>query len=306
MGFDGGGTKTDCVLMDDAGTILSRARSGPSNPSRVALELAAAALMEAAQAALNTAGKCAADVCAIYAGIAGVGAAEAIPEITRRLQSAFPCAAVTVETDLNVSLAATGEIPSILVIAGTGSAVIGRSSPGVFTREGGLGPILGDPGSAYDIGRKAASFGLRRHLQGETSYLGTEIVRSLHVTWPELQELLRIHADSVLPPILPVVVKAASEGDACARAILNSAAKELSELVVLVIERLDLGNRDFFIAKTGGVFGRSAFFDEHFDSLIQKIAPNARLGPLPEPVAEFAAREALKSLNRGTVKHAGD
>src|SRR5215475_7010712 len=119
LGLDGGGTKTDCVLMDDTGAIMSPV-----------------------------------DVSAIYAGVAGVGVIEAIPEITRRLEITFTNATVQVDTDLNVSLAATGEIPSVLVIAGTGSAVIGRTSPETFTREGGLGPILGDPGSAYDIGRQ--------------------------------------------------------------------------------------------------------------------------------------------------------
>ena len=43
---------------------------------------------------------------------------------------------------------------------------------------------------------------------------------------------------------------------------------------------------------------------DHFDALIHKIAPNARIGRLPEPVAEFAARTALASL-RTTVKRAG-
>ena len=49
---------------------------------------------------------------------------------------------------------------------------------------------------------------------------------------------------------------------------------------------------------------RSAFFDDHFDALVHKIAPNARIGPLPQTVAEFAARTALASL-RNSVKHAG-
>src|SRR5262249_51459624 len=127
LGLDGGGTKTDCVLMDDTGAILSRSRSGPSNPSRVALDVAVAALVQAAQDALRTPNRSPVDVSAIYAGVAGVGVIEAIPEITRRLEITFTNATVQVDTDLNVSLAATGEIPSVLVIAGTGSAVIGRT-----------------------------------------------------------------------------------------------------------------------------------------------------------------------------------
>src|SRR5580704_8701236 len=34
LGFDGGGTKTDCVLSDSEGRVLARAAGGPSNPVR--------------------------------------------------------------------------------------------------------------------------------------------------------------------------------------------------------------------------------------------------------------------------------
>lgn len=304
LGFDCGGTKTDCVLMDETGAILARTRSGPSNPSRMSLHAAVGNLTDAAEQSLKISGATATDIAAIHAGIAGVGAAEAIPEITRLLKNKFEHADVKIDSDLNVSLAATQEIPSILVIAGTGSAVIGRSAPETISREGGLGPILGDPGSAYDIGRKAATLGLRHHLQGDTSFLGSEILRELNCNWPELQEHIRTNADGVLPKIFPIVTNAANQGDDSARAILKSAAEELSELVIRVIQKLHLQAVPFFLARTGGVFGRSAFFDDHFDTLIHKIAPNVRIGPLPEPVAEFAARAALATL-RSTVTRAG-
>mgnify|MGYP001612405739 FL=1 len=50
-------------------------------------------------------------------------------------------------------LAALGERPGILVLAGTGSIVLGRSRRGRWARAGGLGPLLGDEGSAFWIGR---------------------------------------------------------------------------------------------------------------------------------------------------------
>src|SRR5207249_11263832 len=56
-------------------------------------------------------------------------------------------------SDLVLSLAATAEIPSVVVIAGTGSAVLGRTSPLKVARAGGFGPVIGDTGSANDIGR---------------------------------------------------------------------------------------------------------------------------------------------------------
>jgi N-acetylglucosamine kinase-like BadF-type ATPase len=32
LGFDGGGTKTECLLADAEGNVLARATTGPSNP----------------------------------------------------------------------------------------------------------------------------------------------------------------------------------------------------------------------------------------------------------------------------------
>lgn len=50
-------------------------------------------------------------------------------------------------------LGALGDRPGILVLAGTGSIVLGRSRRGRWARAGGLGPLLGDEGSAFWIGR---------------------------------------------------------------------------------------------------------------------------------------------------------
>src|SRR5208337_5149753 len=49
LGFDGGGTKTECVLMDESRHVLARSRSGPSNPMRVGFGGALAAVCEAAR-----------------------------------------------------------------------------------------------------------------------------------------------------------------------------------------------------------------------------------------------------------------
>lgn len=48
---------------------------------------------------------------------------------------------------------ALGKRPGVLVLAGTGSIVLGRNRRGRWARAGGLGPLLGDEGSAFWIGR---------------------------------------------------------------------------------------------------------------------------------------------------------
>src|SRR5262249_58126041 len=48
---------------------------------------------------------------------------------------------------------AIGERAGLLVLAGTGSIVLARSESGRWVRAGGLGPLFGDGGSAFALGR---------------------------------------------------------------------------------------------------------------------------------------------------------
>lgn len=90
LGFDGGGTKTECVLMDEASRILSRSRSGPSNPMRVGFGGALAAVCEAARSAVNAANIPSAEVTALCAGLAGTGQSDAERKMKRLLEENSP------------------------------------------------------------------------------------------------------------------------------------------------------------------------------------------------------------------------
>src|SRR5271170_1528984 len=53
LGFDGGGTKTDCILMDAEANVLARATAGPSNPLRAGYAKAWFTLSDAADVVLE-------------------------------------------------------------------------------------------------------------------------------------------------------------------------------------------------------------------------------------------------------------
>ena len=156
LGFDGGGTKTECVLMDESGAVLARSRAGASNAINVGAERSAAALADAGLQALRSAGKLPKDVAFALAGISGAGEPNARLAIQSNLQPKFPSAEIFITSDLVLSLGATGESPSVVVIAGTGSAALGRSGT-KLARAGGFGPLIGDAGSANDIGRRTTA-----------------------------------------------------------------------------------------------------------------------------------------------------
>jgi N-acetylglucosamine kinase-like BadF-type ATPase len=296
LGFDGGGTKTECVLMDETGAVLARSRSGPSNAVNVGPEASAAALAVAGTEALRLAAKPASDVAYILAGISGAAEPKIQFAIQLDLQPAFPKAAIMVTSDLLLTLAGTSEIPSVVVIAGTGSAVLGRTSPLKVARAGGFGPIIGDPGSANDIGRRTTALCFQKFLNHEKFSLAEEICRSLACKWGQFVDLARQEPAVIFPKIFPIVAKAAESGDPSARAILTSAAQDLQEQVLEVLNQLQLQNANFFLAKTGGVFDGSAFLNAEFDRLVREVAPQVRIGPLSRPVAESAALLARNAL----------
>jgi N-acetylglucosamine kinase-like BadF-type ATPase len=51
-------------------------------------------------------------------------------------------------------LGALGKRPGVLMLSGTGSIVVGRDARGRWARAGGLGPVLGDEGSGFWLGRE--------------------------------------------------------------------------------------------------------------------------------------------------------
>src|SRR5204862_3963698 len=85
--------------------------------------------------------------------------------LSRRLTG--PAQRVRVVADAQAALlGALGDRPGLLVLAGTGSIVIGYDGGRRWARAGGLGPLLGDEGSAFWLGRewlrvRAAEGGLR-------------------------------------------------------------------------------------------------------------------------------------------------
>jgi N-acetylglucosamine kinase-like BadF-type ATPase len=61
---------------------------------------------------------------------------------------------VTVLSDVEAAYrGAIGERAGLLVLAGTGSIVLARTARGRWIRAGGLGPLFGDGGSAFALGR---------------------------------------------------------------------------------------------------------------------------------------------------------
>jgi N-acetylglucosamine kinase-like BadF-type ATPase len=210
------------------------------------------------------------------------------------LEHAFSGIVVKLFTDLEAALAATGEGPAIVLVAGTGSAAIARDGQGKIWRAGGYGPPFSDEGSAYDIGSRAVARAMKeREEPGAESILGKKILERLGcAAWPELEKRASVQPDQVFPMIFPIVAAAADGGDATARRILQEAARQLGALVKIVADHAGLGRESVTIVKTGGTVGRSAFYDAEVDTALTRAVPHANIGELRMSPAEAAARAA--------------
>src|SRR5262252_498287 len=111
LGFDGGGTKTECAAMDLSGTVIARGRGAASNPTRIGFEAAAAGVQQAAQATLGKLGE-PARVAALCAGLAGTALPENRGRMQALLQEAFPGVRLAICTDLDLALAAMPQGPA--------------------------------------------------------------------------------------------------------------------------------------------------------------------------------------------------
>ena len=297
LGFDGGGTKTECVVMNLASEVTARAVGGPSNSSRIGVEAAVRNVVAAADAALTRAGRTRGDVSSIGAGLAGTTDAQRREQVRAGLQAAFPGARLVMMTDLEAALAAAPEGAAIVLVAGTGSAAIGRNARGERVRVGGYGRFSSDEGSAFDVGRKAlASAMAEREKRGAESQIGTAILRQLRCAgWAEAQERAQAAPDDVYPAIFPLIAAAADACDELARSVLRDAAENLSLLTREAASQLSLSGAEFLVVKMGGMLGRSDFFDAELGNALRKNLPHAREGKLrlsPAEAAALAARDA--------------
>jgi N-acetylglucosamine kinase len=155
LGIDGGGSKTAFLLVDEYYNELCHIHTGPSNWISVGKETAQAAIRDG----LSQLSEHPDVICGGFAGAARPEGASFYKEV---LSSLVPNATIIIESDAFIaSIGAIGVDPGILLIAGTGSIVIGRSHEGSMFRVGGWGPHFGDDGSGFWIGREAVRSALR-------------------------------------------------------------------------------------------------------------------------------------------------
>ncbi len=262
VAVDGGQTATKALIARRDGAVLAAGRGGPSDHFHGAggVEKNRRAIHEAVLSALAAAGADAGDVASIGLGLTGAPAGgEQTPIVVEIVQEILPAAIVTVVPDYVTNLAgASGGEPGVVLIAGGGSIGFGITADGRQALAGGFGYLLGDEGSAFDIGRRAIAAACQAEdRRGEATSLTTAVLE--HFDIATMRAIPRVvyragFAREQIALLAPAVSEAARKGDVEARRIMATAGEELACTAVGVMRQLFQSGENVTVYLTGGVF----------------------------------------------------
>ena len=283
MGIDGGGTKTVCLLSEENGTIIGTGVAGPSNYHVVGIDQTQTAIHTCINEAIAQSGRRIIEIQGITLGMAGIDRPEDHQLINRILKAlTIEFRYINTENDAAIALAgATVGRPGIVIISGTGSICFGINSRGQRARAGGWGPILGDEGSGYDIGRRAMIAALRDNDgRGPTTILKEILLE--HLKLPVIESLVKLVHEHNMPrheiaSLARLVVSAADKGDYVAQAILTYAGQELATGATTVIRKLNMELGQFDICLAGGTFRDKGLIDLTIRQRMAEVAPLAKV-----------------------------
>lgn len=301
LGIDAGGTHTVCLLADGQERILGRGQAGPGNLMATGLEATVAAIHHAVAAAWQAAGLTEQIAHVACLGLAGVERQQEKQALAAALTSLHIARRVLIVIDAHIALAAgSPDGTGVVVIAGTGSIAWGRNRQGKVQRAGGWGYILGDEGSAFDIGLAALRAAVRAHDgRGQPTLLKQMILD--HWRLAHLDDLRTVVYRSTYPrpeiaALAPVVEQAARQGDALARQIYTQAAHELALAATTVISSLGMQGEPVNVVLSGGVYQADDLIIEPFTRAVQRVAPQAQIIKLAGEPAQGAVRLAAREL----------
>ena len=309
LGVDGGGTKTEFVLIDRDGRVLGHHQTGTSYYLQIGFTGLHRVLSEGVNAVLTQAQVQASDLTYAFFALPAYGEDSGLQTVLDNAPFAvlahrrYQCGNDMISGWAGSLAAGDG----INIVAGTGSIGYGERQS-VSARGGGWGEFFSDEGSAYWI----AIQGLNAFTRMCDGRLAAGPLQHLFRTHFDLQADLDICARLMgtgeapsrddLAALSLLVVRAAEAGDAEAIRIFDRAAYELAAIVEAIRVKLGYGpDEPVSLSYSGGVFRSGQLVLAPLQRHLSAFAATYRLcEPIYDPgigSALYAARLANEPLN---------
>lgn len=317
VAVDGGGSKTDVVVLGVNGELLARTRGPGSN-----LDVLGVA------GSLKVIGALVTDVLALVPGravlhtgiyLSGIDLPAEIEAFSAALAKepwamAGTSASRVVDNDLFALLrAGTNEPDAVAVVCGSGINAVGVRGDGASARFPALGLVSGDWGGGGCLGRQALWHAARAEDgRGPATLLQelvplayglstvTEVIEGLHFN--------RLESRSVLN-LTRVLFDAAERGDAVAQGEVDRQAQEIVTLVRTVIRRLDLQDKAVPVVLGGSILAANRpTLMGAIAAGLRDHAPNTQIELVTAPPILGAGMLALEAISaqRSAVMRARD
>lgn len=297
-GFDGGGTKTLCVLCDENGRFLGSGLGGPSNHIYCGKEAAAQSVRDAVSNAFADAGMEPCRFKAAYMASAAILLQHGDAHVPF-FSTCIDAETLICESDIfPIWYGSVREEPAVVTIAGTG-AVTYVCSREEFIRVSGWGPLLGDEGSGYSLALSALRLACRMYdgrEERDEAFISS-IFEHYDVTAPGqlLLKLNRGDTRSLVASCAKTVFELNAAGNGTASKLLGLCADEIALAVTTVIDK-DPSGRSYPLILSGSLVGRNtALIPLLEERLIKQGSRVSRLCWLESHPAAVSAALALHS-----------
>lgn len=241
LGIDGGGTKTDFLMVDENGNTVSQKRCGTISYKQIGMTKCIRLLKEVVSSMVEEIE----EEIGICLAFPNWGESKKNDTFFEGRLSEISSHPIWIVNDSAAGWAGSlGLKPGINLVAGTGSIAYGRRADGRWARSGGWSDIFSDEGSCCWLGRKTLELFSKEsdgrvekgnllklareyfHLQKDMDLIDLfdKTLKNNRTKIAELQKLLLL---------------AAQEGDMAAREMYRDAARELALLVGAVYDSLE-------------------------------------------------------------------
>ena len=254
LGVDGGGTKTEAVVVNERGELIKRSVIGSSNPN----DIGKGNMIDMLCGLVRDITPKDAERIDVGMGLSGLGFAGCQDELTAALKGVGKVGNIDVCSDVQIALDSACDGDGCIAITGTGGVGYLRKN-GEHILVGGGGYMIDSSFSGYDLGREVLNAALSEmDGRGEKTKITPLILQKAGLSMGEIVKTVYVKGKAYVASFAPVLFDAYEQGDLVAEGILKRRMAELETLLRGIYKKYEQAHCE--ITLFGGLSGRAVEF----------------------------------------------